>query len=320
MLLVARVRRTLLERGLIPRGAGVVVGTSGGPDSTALLDVLVRLSGELGLRLVAVGVDHGLREAAGRELDLAEGHAQRRGVPFQRIQVVLDPAESVHAAARAARYAALQAVAAERGATRIAIGHTLDDQAETVLARVLRGSGLRGLGGIDPARADGVVRPLLDASRAEVRDYLAENGIAFAEDPSNADPRFERSRIRHEILPALAREDVGAVLHLARLADEAREADDALEAMAQAALADASGPDGVSLSVLRRAPGVVALRALRRALGPGLGRSHLSELAAWLQSGVGSRVLRLPGAATARIVGDHVVITRALGRDSDEEA
>ncbi len=318
MLLVARVRRTLLERALVPRGARVVVGTSGGPDSTALLEVLARLAGELSLSLVAAGIDHGLRPSAAAELDLAAAHASRIGVAFERVPVRVDG--SVQAGARRARYAALAQLAGRSGASRIAVGHTLDDQAETVLARIGRGSGLRGIAGIDPAREDGVVRPLIDASRADVRAFLDEAGLPFAEDPSNADPRFERARIRQGLLPVLRAADPAALAHLARLADEAREADRALEALAGAALADAASPAGIALDVLRRWPPPVGLRALRQALGEGLGRAHLSILEAWLH-GKGERgELRLPGGRTARIGGDHLVVGPPAPSDPDEEA
>lgn len=320
MLLVARVRRTLFERGLIPRGSGVVVGTSGGPDSTALLDVLARLAGELALRLFAVGIDHGLREDAARELDGAAEHAARLAVPFDRVRVSIAPGPSVHAAAREARYAALREAMTRHGAHRIAVGHTLEDQAETVIARILRGSGLRGLGGIDPIRDDAVVRPLIDASRAEVRAYLGEMGLPFAEDPSNRDPRFERSRIREAILPALVAEDAQAAAHLGWLADEARDADEALEALTGAALADATVEGGLSLSALRRHAHPIALRALRRALGNEIGRAHLTVLARWLHAPTDGATLRLPGARTARIVGDRIVLTPSGGEDRDEEA
>lgn len=320
MLLLARVRRTILDRGLIPRGAGVVVGTSGGPDSTALLDVLGRLAAELDLRLVAVGVDHGLRDAAATELDLAAAHAARIRVPFERASVSVAPHGSVQAEARAARYAALRAVAESVGASHVAVGHTLDDQAETVVARILRGSGLRGLGGIDPARDDAVVRPLIDATRAEVLAYLAERSLPFVEDPSNRDARFERSRVRHEILPALVAEDAQAATHLAWLADEARAAHQALEALATVALADAMDGHGISVAVLRRSPEVVGLRALRRALGPDLGRAHLSVLSAWLQGQVDTAEVRLPGGRTARIASDRIIVTPLTRSGRDEEA
>ena len=317
MLLVARVRRTLLDRGLISSGASVVVGTSGGPDSTALLDVLARLRSELALRLVAVGVDHGLRSGAGAELDLAATHAARLEVPFERVR--LDPPDgSIQAWARRERYAALGRIADRVGATRIAVGHTLDDQAETVLSRLLHGSGLHGLAAIRPARADAVVRPLIDARRSDVRAYLAHERLPFAEDPSNQDERFERVRLRHTVLAALEAESPDAALHLARIAHEAREVDEALESLAITVRADAGEP--MSLAVLRRAPLAVAARTFRLALGEDLKRAHLTVLMSWLHEPRDGAELRLPGARTARIALGRIVVI-PLGRsEPDEEA
>jgi tRNA(Ile)-lysidine synthase len=318
MLLVARVRRTAIDRALLDRGTSVVVGVSGGPDSTALLDVLCRLASELSLRIVAAGVDHGLRSGASAELDVAATHAARLAVPFER--VVLTPPDRVdHAWARAARYAALHDVASRHGATRIAVGHTLDDQAETVVARLLRGAGLRGLGAIDPARDDGVVRPLIDATRAEVRAYLAHEGLAFVDDPSNVDPRFERTRIRSTVLPTLLGEDPNLLAHLSQLADEARDADALLDALATRLLADAASGPSLALEVLRAAPKPLALRALRLSAGVDLARSHLSELSRWLTEPVEAAELRLAGGLIARLDAGRLTWTRSLGRAPDEE-
>ena len=317
MLLVARVRRTVLDRGLIPSGTCVVVGTSGGPDSTALLDVLARLRSELALRLLAVGVDHGLRASAAAELDLADAHAASVQVPFERVRLA-PQGGSLQAWARRERYAALARIADRVGASRIAVGHTLDDQAETVLSRLLHGSGLHGLAAIRPARADSVVRPLIDARRSEVRAYLAHEALPFAEDPSNQDARFERVRLRHTVLAALEAEAPDAALHLARIADEAREVDEALGSLAITVRADAGEP--LSLAVLRRAPMAVAMRAFRLALGEDLKRAHLTVLMDWIHDPQEGAELRLPGARTARIVEGRIVVI-PLGRsDPDEEA
>ncbi|MFO0682459.1 MAG: tRNA lysidine(34) synthetase TilS [Sandaracinus sp.] len=319
--LVARVRRTIRERALLERGQTVLVAVSGGPDSTALLSVMARVAPELGLRVLAAGIDHGLRAEAAAELDLAAARAAEVGVPFERRRIALEPGDGIQARARHGRYAALAEIAARQGAARVAVGHTQDDQAETVLSRVLRGGGLRGVAAIAPGRTDGIVRPLIDATRAEVRAYLDEHGIPFASDPSNADDRFERVRIRDRLLPALVAEDAHAVAHLAFLADEAREADQALEALALRALADATTPRGISLTVLQGAPAAVGVRALREALGGAtLCRAHLSDLRRWLQEPREASEVRLPGGRTARIDGGHVVVSPTHDGDPREEA
>lgn len=224
-MLLGRVRRTIRERRLLPAGARVVVACSGGPDSAVLLDVLAKLAAELDLRLVAASVDHCLRPDSARDVGVAEALATRLGVPFRTLSVDVSRREaSLQASARRARYAALSALAAELGASAIAVGHTRDDQAETVLARLLRGAGPRGLAGIAPRRADGVVRPLVDCRRADVHAWAQREGLPVIRDPSNDDRRFLRVRIRHTILPALATEDPAIVDHLSDLADDMRDA------------------------------------------------------------------------------------------------
>jgi tRNA(Ile)-lysidine synthase len=295
------VRLTLAERGLFPARGTVLVACSGGPDSQALLHVLHTLRSEHRCRLVAASVDHGLRQEAARELDLAEELATALELPFVRLRVQVPPAASLQAQARRARYAALLACANEQGAVRIAVGHTLDDQAETVLARLLRGTGLEGLSAIEPRRADGVVRPLLDADRTLVHRYVQETGIAAAQDPSNGDPRFLRVRIRHQLLPALARENPRVVQLLANLADDAREGAMALGALADELVAQARSEQG-DLATLRGAKVPVRRRALRRwaeqETGAALQRHHILALERMLS--VGGEV-RLPGGMIAAL-------------------
>ena len=221
--MLARVRRTLAQRRLLEGGGAVLVACSGGPDSAALLHVLHRLADELGITLHAASVHHGLRPDADVDLAAAGRLAERLAVPFTALRVIVGPGASVQAEARRARYEALLLHASKLGAARVAVGHTLDDQAETVLARLLRGAGLSGLSGIEPARADGVVRPLLDCRRAQVRAHVARFDLPHVTDPSNADPRYERVRLREVLLPALAQEDPRVAEHLSHLADEARQ-------------------------------------------------------------------------------------------------
>lgn len=204
----------------MPRGSHLLVAVSGGPDSMAMLDVLDRLSVELGLRLSVASIDHGLRPEAANEVRFVGEAAEARCLPFRSIALQLERGTS-HARAREARYEALRALASELAADAIAVGHTLDDQAETVLARLLRGSGVRGLRGIKRRREDGVVRPLLDARRVEVRAHLERHQVGSIEDPSNSDRRFLRVRVRRDILPTLESESAAVARHLAALADEA---------------------------------------------------------------------------------------------------
>ncbi|MFK7988759.1 MAG: tRNA lysidine(34) synthetase TilS [Sandaracinaceae bacterium] len=221
-MIAARVQRTIDARGLVPEGATVLVGCSGGPDSAALLHVLSVIGPPRGWSLHAASVDHGLRDDAAEDVEVARRQATRAGVPFNALRVSVVGGGSVQAKARDARYAALSAEAVRVGASRVAVGHTRDDQAETVLARMLRGSGLRGMSGVAPGREDGVIRPLIDCRRLEVHAYARAQGLETCRDPSNKDPRFERVRLR-ALLPLLEVESPRLVDHLADLADECRE-------------------------------------------------------------------------------------------------
>ena len=178
-MITSTVRRTVHERALVSPGDHVLVACSGGPDSTTLLHVLHRLRSELGITLCVASIDHGLRPESAFEVEQVGAFASTLGLPFYPVRVDL-AAEgvSIQARARELRYEALHEVARSHDAVRIAVGHTQDDQAETVLARMLRGAGLRGLGGIEARRSDGVIRPLLDCSRADVRTYALEHELS----------------------------------------------------------------------------------------------------------------------------------------------
>jgi tRNA(Ile)-lysidine synthase len=220
-------RRALAAGGecAVPSGTAVLVAVSGGPDSMALLSVLARLAPRAGLELLAHGIDHGLRPEAAAELDLAESFARSEGVPFDRSGVTVPRGGNLQARARTARWAELVRVARRRNAA-IATAHHAGDRAETLLMRLLRGAGLRGLAVLPPrttaAGTDDVivVRPLLRAQRADILAHVRRSAVPFATDPSNADPRFLRVRVRHEVLPLLAALDPGIVRHLEAIADE----------------------------------------------------------------------------------------------------
>ncbi|MDP9034814.1 MAG: tRNA lysidine(34) synthetase TilS [Myxococcota bacterium] len=217
--LISLARAALRSDELAPRGSRLLTAVSGGPDSMALLHVLALLRAQCGFGLFAHGVDHGLRRESAAELDIAEEFARSLDVPFSRTRLAVPPGGNLQARARVARWDALRAAASRAGAGRIATGHHADDRAETMLIRVLRGTRARGLG-VLPAHDGDRIRPFLRARRADIDAHVFRHRVPFAIDPSNRDPRFLRSRVRHELLPALERLSPRVVDHLCRLADE----------------------------------------------------------------------------------------------------
>lgn len=245
--------------GLDGLDAPVVVACSGGPDSLALLAV----AHDAALDPVAVHVDHGLRAGSDTEADVVAAHAERLGVAFVAETAPVTAGSNLEARARHARYEALERARRATGATAILVGHTADDQAETVLLNLLRGSASAGLGAM-AARRGNLVRPLLGVRRAETEAVCAELGYAPVRDPTNDDTRLRRNWIRHEVLPQLsAGADRDLVPVLARQAELLHAESDFLDELARAAW-----PDGAALAApLTRLPMVLARRAVRAWLG-----------------------------------------------------
>ncbi|HET8679708.1 MAG TPA: tRNA lysidine(34) synthetase TilS, partial [bacterium] len=224
--LVQRVRQTLRREQMLSGGKAVVVATSGGPDSMALLHLLRRLRDEFRVRLRVVHVDHGLHRASRAHAAFVRETARAWGVPVsvRRVNVRAHAKRhrvTLEEAARALRYAALAAVARRTGATHIATGHTADDQAETVLLWLLRGAAADGLGGIPATRPhEGlrVIRPLLSVRREELLAYLKAERVRWRVDPTNRSRVPLRNRIRQDLLPHLAGYNPGIKAVLQRLA------------------------------------------------------------------------------------------------------
>ena len=222
---VSRLRRAVAtacdRRGVVSPAETVVIACSGGPDSTALLDAMARLAPPRGWRLHVAHVDHGLRPGSAAEADTVASLAAERGLGFSALRVRVPTGPSLQDQARRARHQALAALADELGATAIALGHTADDQAETVLMRLLTSAtpgSLRAMA----EREGRLARPLLQVWRDATIAYCAALGIQTLDDPSNRDPRFLRSRVRHELLPVLETVFPGARRRLAVLADRQR--------------------------------------------------------------------------------------------------
>jgi len=291
----------------LPSGAAVIAGVSGGADSAALALLVRRARPDL--VLTAVHVRHGLRHDA-PDAGAAASVARALAIPFveRSVRVVRD-GRGVEAAAREARYGALRQAARDVGACAVLVGHSADDQAETVLLALGRGTGVRGIGGMAPSRMDGellLLRPLLRARREDVRSLAAAAGLATVEDPTNADPAQRRARARHAVLPALASlsgDSGDPVAVLTRLAALARDDADLLDRLAA---------DEVSRRVLRwgpvhavRADGV---RALPRALARRVIRALLAGAGAAAAAAAVERVLALEDGSRVHVAGEVEVV------------
>lgn len=297
-----KVRRTIRKHGLCPPGARVLVGLSGGSDSVALTLLLLDLAeyGEFSVVSLA-HLNHRLRDTAARDeafcRDFAKRHRLRIAVEAVDVQTYARTEKlSLEDAARRVRYLFLEKAAAERGADRIAVGHTEDDQAETFLLKLMRGAGLTGLAGIYPQRGM-VIRPVLDATRVELREYLRSRGEGWVEDETNEDLGNPRNRVRHRVLPELDRA-AGASTRpaIARAAGLIREDGLWLDEVA-AGMFEALGvatTDGLELDAAALAaqpPAIVRrvlLRAMRRVAGNReVGLDHVEAAMAVLGSGEG---------------------------------
>lgn len=315
--LVRKLAAALDATGGLGRGEHLLVAVSGGPDSTALLAALVELAPERGLVLTAGHVDHGLRGAeSAADRAAVEALGAALGVRVLTRAVQLHAGAGLEARARQARYRALGEMAEAIGATRIVTGHTEDDQIETLLLRLLRGAGRRGLGGMRPRRGR-LLRPLLRATRIDVRRFLAERGLPFAIDRTNADLRHARNRVRRLLLPFLAAEfNPRLQPALAGLADRLRDEDELLGSLASTRAAVHVDGETLRVSVMNEPP-ALARRIVRAWLervsaGPATA-SHVervSRLAAREEGG--TVAIRGP----ARVVREGDRLIRRAGRQA----
>jgi tRNA(Ile)-lysidine synthase len=293
-----------------------VLAVSGGPDSTALLHGAARLvaEGERAWSLTVAHLDHALREGSEADAAHVAAMASTLGLPFRSAQadvaaLARREGRSLEDAGRQARYRFLEEVAAGIG-TRgmIVTAHTADDLAETVLLRVVRGSGLRGLRGI-PARRGRVIRPLLRERRVDLRTALDRAGIAYLLDPTNDDPSHaDRNRIRVEVLPALERINPRVVEAMLRLSANAVADDDLLDALATAELARRRSADGIDWH--EPPDRAIGRRAMRLAAGePAPSAERIEALLDTAEGPRGGLTVELGGGREASVRERHIVIS-----------
>jgi tRNA(Ile)-lysidine synthase len=243
---INKVKETTQHYGMIIPHDKVVVAVSGGPDSICLLDTLNRLSSELEISLVVAHFNHGLRKGEDEfETQLVRDIAASMDLPFETEKTtnLINSRASLESRARDARYSFLETIRIKHRAQKIAMGHNLNDQAETVLMRLLRGSGPSGLSGIPPVRDNIIIRPLIEIKRDEIMDYLKTSGLLFAMDSSNDSKKYLRNSIRLELMPTMLDYQPRLLEHLGNLSNIIRNEDDFLESMASEWLKKESGRD-----------------------------------------------------------------------------
>lgn len=305
-------------------GATVVVACSGGADSLALLSATIFEGHKRSLRVVAVTVDHGLQDGSAAHAERVVGQMASMGADETMTATVTVAATGVgpEAAAREARYAVLEEIAERLSAARVLLGHTLDDQAETVLLGLTRGSGGRSLAGMRRG-FDGFARPLLDVRRDDTVTACEVEGLAAWDDPHNSDPSFTRVRVRNTILPLLEDElGPGVARSLARTADQLRDDMALLDELADQVLARVASPHGLSIPLLTLQPPALRRRVIRAAAlaagaPPGeLFHEHVLAVDALLTDWRGQKWIDLPGHLRAVRRDVLLVLERAPSADA----
>jgi tRNA(Ile)-lysidine synthase len=314
---------------MIRQGEAVVVAVSGGPDSVCLLDILHELADDLKITLIVSHYDHGLRPAEDEsETVFVRELAKKFHLPF--VAGKAPPSlrrkkASVEERARNARYRFLEKVRVKHGSQKVALGHNLNDQAETIIMRLLRGSGPSGLTGIPPCRDDTIIRPLIGVERREIERYLKARKLAHVTDSSNLKADYLRNRIRLELIPLLEQHQPRLAYLLGQTADILREEDAYMERIAEAWLsreAELTPDDSfqIPISSFLKLPAALRRRVTRQIIGKvkqDLRRitwDHVESILKLAHSEKPQAVIHLPGRLNARRTYDQLIVSSGEGR------
>ena len=306
--LLDTVANTMERYGMIRPGQAVGVAVSGGADSVCLLHALVILSPRWDLRLHVLHLDHGLRGTESRaDAEFVRGLAAGLSLPaiIERADLSATP-DNLEEAGRRARMAFFRAAIDSGAVERVATGHTLSDQAETILFRFLRGSGTAGLAGIRPVTRDGLIRPLLEVTRADVEGFVRSRSLSWREDSTNSSQRFARNRIRHSLLPQLAREwnpAIGQTLaHMAAWAQEEETYwSDEVDRLSVGRILTRPGDVLLNVSTVADLPLAPMRRLIRRAMEcakgdlRAIGFAHVEQVLSLLRRRQGHGHVAIPG-------------------------
>lgn len=313
--IVNKVKKTIDKYSMLRWKENVLIGLSGGADSVCLSLVLKKLSKQYDLILSAVYIDHGLRpQDTDKEIAFCENFARTQGMGFnvRRIRAsskhIKRKRQNLHDELRQLRYSEYRKLAFELSAGSIALGHTRDDQAETLVMRMIRGAGLRGLSGIYPVNCC-IIRPLIEVSRYDIEDFLKQQGQAYIDDPSNQKDIYLRNKIRHSVIPVLKNLNPNLSETLAHIADANREDEDLLELITAREFENIFSDKTHNMIELFLKPFMqlhpaMKRRVIRRAVEAiaglwGISMGHIDTVIALVEEGSTGGVIHLPGGIRA---------------------
>lgn len=318
-MILMNIEHTIKKYGMLAGGTRVLCAVSGGADSVCLLSLMRQAAPRLGVEIACAHFNHMLRGAeADRDEQFVKDLCAEWGVEFAagRADVGAYARENgmgIEEAARVLRYRFLEETADRLGCARIATAHNANDNAETVLMNLARGSGAKGLCGIPPVRGR-MIRPLIETGRGEIEAYLESMGISHVEDSTNHTDEHTRNVIRHNILPRLVEINSGCVANISRMSALLRADEEALDAQAEEFIAREPGDGAVSVKRLRELPVPTAARVFRRLWSKSLSQAHVAALLALCEDGKSGACADIPGGRVVREFDRLVFSAGATGR------